>query len=78
MFRVIHLEWFRSNLPEVFLGKGVRKICSKFTGEHPTLLCNFIEIALRHGCSPVKLLLIFRTIFPKITPGWLLLNGSNW
>ena len=25
------------------------------------LLCNFIEIALRHGCSPVNLLHIFRT-----------------
>ena len=24
-----------SSLPEVFLGKGVLKICSKFTGEHP-------------------------------------------
>ena len=25
----------RSNPPEVFLGKGVLKICSKFTGEQP-------------------------------------------
>ena len=25
------------------------------------LLCNFIEITLRHGCSPVNLLHIFRT-----------------
>ena len=25
----------RSNHPEVFLVKGVLKICSKFTGEHP-------------------------------------------
>ena len=25
----------RSHRPEVFLGKGVLKICSKFTGEHP-------------------------------------------
>ena len=25
----------RSRHPEVFLGKGVLKICSKFTGEHP-------------------------------------------
>ena len=44
----------RSNPPEVFLGTGVMKICSKFTGEHPcgsaisiTLLCNFIETALQ-------------------------------
>ena len=26
---------FRSSHPEVFLQKGVLKICSKFTGEHP-------------------------------------------
>ena len=25
---------FRSSHPELFLGKGVLKICSKFTGEH--------------------------------------------
>ena len=30
---------------------------------------NFIEIALRHGCSPVSLLHIFRTPFPKNTFG---------
>ena len=47
-------------------------IFSKFTGEHPcrsvisiTLLCNFIDITLRHGCSPVNLLNIFRTHFYK-------------
>ena len=52
---------FRNGHPEVFLRKGVPKICGKFTGEHPCrsvisvkLLCNFIEIALRHGCSPVN------------------------
>ena len=37
------------------------------------LLCNFIEIALRHGFSPVNLLHIFRTPFLKNTSGWLLL-----
>ena len=56
----------RGSHPEVFLGKSVLKICSKFTGEHPCrsvisikLLCNFIKITLRHGCSPVNLLHIF-------------------
>ena len=35
----------RSSHPQVFLGKGVLKICSKFTGEH---LCrNVISIKLR-------------------------------
>ena len=38
------------------------------------LLCNFIEITLRHGCSPVNLLSIFRTRFTKNTSGLLLLK----
>ena len=72
---------YRSSHPEVFLGKGVLKICSKFTGEHPSpsvnsikLLCNFIEITLWLRCSPVNLLHIFRTPFPKNTSGWSLLE----
>ena len=47
----------RSSHPEMFIGKGVLKIRSKFTTEHPCgsaisikLLCNFIEIKLWHGC----------------------------
>ena len=70
---------FRSSPPEVFLGKDVLKICSKFPGEHPCrsvisikLLCKFIEITLRHGCSLVNLLHISRTPFYMNTYGWLL------
>ena len=70
----------RSRHPEVFLGKGVLKICSKFTGEHPCrsaiwikLQSNFIEITLRHGCSAVNLLHIFRTPFLGTA-----LGGSFW
>ena len=37
------------------------------------LVYNFIEIALRHGCSHVELQHIFRKPFPKNTSGWLLL-----
>ena len=66
----------------MFLGKIVQKICSKFTEEHPCrsvtsikLQSNFIEIALRHGCSPVNLLHIFRTPFSRNTSGWLLLKS---
>ena len=29
------LTKYKSSHPEVFLGKGALKICSKFTGEHP-------------------------------------------
>ena len=74
----------RSSHPHVFLEKGVLKTCSKFT-EHPCrsaisikLLCNFIEITLRHGCSLVNLLHVFRTPFPKNTFGRLLLNFVNF
>ena len=56
----------------------------KFTGENPfrsaisiKLICNFIEIALRHGCSPVNFLHIFRTPFARNTFGWLLLSFTN-
>ena len=38
------------------------------------LLCNFIQITLRHGCSPVNLLHFFGTLFPRNTSGWLLLT----
>ena len=76
--------FFRSSPPDVFLGKDVLKICSKFTGEHPCqnvisikLLCNFIETAVRHGCSPVNLLHTFRTPFPTNSSGWLLLFFVN-
>ena len=65
----------------MFLGKGVQKICRKFTGKHPCqsvisikLQSNFIEITLRHESSPVNLLHIFRTPFPKNTSARLLLT----
>ena len=71
----------RSSHPEVFLRKGVLKICCKFTGEHQCrsvilikLLSNFIEITLQHECSAVNLLHIFRTPFFKNTSGGLLAN----
>ena len=41
------------------------------------LLCNFIEITLRHGCSPLNFLHIFRAPFTKNTSGWLLLNDTT-
>ena len=71
----------RSSHPEVFLGKLILTIRSKFTGENPcrsatsiNLQSNFIEIALRHGCFPVNLLHTFRTPFLKNTSGRPLLD----
>ena len=76
-FNLINIS--RSSRPEVFLGKGVLKTYSKVIGEHPCqsvisikLQSTFIEITLRHGCSQVNLLHIFRTPFLKNASGWLL------
>ena len=41
------------------------------------MLCNFIEIAVWHGRSPVNLLHIFRATFPKNISGGLLLCNSE-
>ena len=56
------IHFLRSNLPEMLLGNGVLKICSKLIGEHPCrsvisikLQSSLFEITLRHGCSPVNL-----------------------
>ena len=70
----------RSSHLVVFLGIGFPKICNKFTGEHPcwsaiskTFKRRFIALTLQHECSPVDLLYIFRTPFPKNTSGRLFL-----
>ena len=72
-------NFYRSGRTEVLLGKGVLKICSKFTVEQPCrkvvsikLQNSFIEITLWHGCSSVNLVHIFRTPFLKNTFGRLL------
>ena len=57
----------------MFLGKGVLKICSRFTGEHPFRSAISIKL-LRHGCSAVNLLHVLRTPVPKNISGRLLLN----
>ena len=69
--------------PRGVLNKSVLKICSKFTGGHPCqsvisikLQSNFSEIRLRHGCSIVNLMHIFRTSFPKNTSRRLLLQNQ--
>ena len=73
--------WYRSSPLEMFLGKGVLKICSRFPGEHLfwsvisiKLQSNFIEIVLRYGCSPVNYLHNFITPFRKNTSGGVLLT----
>ena len=57
---------YRSSNSEVFLEKGVWKHATKF-----------IETTLRHGCSAVNLLHIFRTFFLNSTSGFLFLYISE-
>ena len=72
VFLIEEMKYMTLSHPEVFLVKGVLKICSKFTREHPYR--SVISTMLRNnGCSPVNLLHIFRIPFTKITSGWLLL-----
>ena len=70
------------NLLDIFetFSLVVLKIYRKVTGGHHCrstisikLIYNFIKITLRHGCSPVTLLHIFKTPFPKNTSGRMLL-----
>ena len=67
-----------------FRGVLRKKCFEKHAGEHPyrslisrKLICYFIEIALWHGWSPVNLLYIFGTPFPRKTSGQLLLVTFN-
>ena len=53
----------KSSLPEVFLGKGVLKIYSKFTGEYP---CR------NHTSKSLNLLHIFKILFYENTYGGLI------
>ena len=85
ILKILKIKICRSSHPEVFLEKGVLEICSKFTWEHPCqsvisiklqLYCSFIEIALWYGWSPVNLLHIFRTPFPRELL-WTAASGSG-
>ena len=51
-------RWIQKQPSSTVLGKGVLKIL---------LQSNFIEITLRHECSPVNLLQIFRATFSKFS-----------
>ena len=69
----------------MFLAKGVQKLRNKLTREHPCrsvisikFPCNFFDIAVRHRCSLIILLHIFRTPFPKNTSWLLLLVVQRW
>ena len=69
------LNWLRKQPSTGILKKRYSKNMPQiYTRTSMPLLCNFIEIALRHGYSLVNLFHIFRTPFPKNTCGGLLLT----
>ena len=88
-WRVMHkqkvkISNYRSSPPQVFLRKGVLKICSKFAGEHPCrsvisikLLCQrpttLLKKRLRHICFPVNFAKFLRAPFFIEHFCWLLL-----
>ena len=74
LYKKLQIIKFHKNfkiIPSAERNTGVPFFFSVIWRSSP-LLCNFIEIALLHGCSPVNLLHIFRTPFPKNISGGLL------
>ena len=65
----------RSSPPEVFFGKGVLKICNKFTREQPCRQLYWNRTST--WCSPVNLMHIFRTPYPKNTSEGLLRSSAS-
>ena len=62
----------KANPERMKSGVFVVLLSGKQTSKIPK--CSEAAVPSFHGCSPVNLLHIFRTPFPKNTFGWLLLN----
>ena len=78
----IELKWFlliQKQPSGGVLSKRYSEDMLQMYREHPCRsVISIIESALRHGCSPVNLMNIFRTPFYKNTSKWLLLLMSVW
>ena len=74
----LHPAKSRSSPPEVFLKKVFWKYTVNLqenTHAEVWFQKSCFQITFRHGCSPVNLLHIFRTSFPKNTSGWPLMKA---
>ena len=69
-FRGVLEKWCSENIQQIYIRTPMPKC------DFNKCNCNFIEIALWDGCSPVNLLHNFRTPFRKNTSGWLLLENK--
>ena len=69
-------KYYHNQSPRSILRKKIfwKKAANLQKNSHAKVQSSFIEITLRHGYSPVNMLHIFRTPFPKNTSEWLLLN----
>ena len=68
-FNYLHKQPFRGVLKKS-CSENMQQIYRRTPTPKCDLQSNFIEITLRHGCSPVNLLHIFRTPFLKNTSEW--------
>ena len=79
LWKTCSIFYFKLIFPEAATQRcSYEKVFRKYVANlqedtHAEVQSNFIEITLRHGCSPVNLLHIFKTPFPRNTSGWLLL-----
>ena len=65
--RSVLKKWCFENMQQIYRRTPMTKC------DFNKVASKFIKIALRHGCSPVNLLHIFKAPFPKNTSGRLLL-----
>ena len=72
-------ERFQKQPPRGVLKKWCSENMQQIYRRTPMPKCDFnkVEITLRHGCSPVNLLHIFRTPCPRNTSKWLLVRFQN-
>ena len=78
------LNYFQRQPSRSVLRKRCSENMQQFYKRTPIPKCDsnkvalhFIEVTLCHGCSPVNLLNIFRTLFPKYSSGGCFFTSTN-
>ena len=75
---IYHMILYESIRPEVFWRKDVLKICSKFTGEHPSRSVISIKLHTLTWVFSCKFAAYFQNTFSKTTSGRMLLHYSYY
>ena len=88
IYYIIAKDQYKQNAKELFSrtnisitvsgAKHLGAVIGRVRSSHPEVFLGkgVLKITLRHGCSPVNLLHIFRTPFSKNTSGRLLLKSN--